>query len=105
MARTRVGAGALRAKRPIGSSLLRSLPFQILLPLPACREAVHHRPVSEGALGGCDVFALTRPSLLRRRLQRAAVAEREPPRHAADAVHGVKMRGRLLVGLDRKSVV
>src|SRR5436189_4648976 len=88
-ANTRIGAGTLGAGppgSPIGSSRLRSLPFQIVLPLRARREAVHHRAMSEGALGGGDVFAPARPSLLRCRLQRAAVAEREPPRHAADAV-------------------
>src|SRR5262245_64108609 len=73
--------------------------LQILLPLPARGEAVHHGAVDEGALGGGDVFAPAGPGLLRRRLQRAAVAEGDVPRQAADAVDGVEVGGCLLVRL------
>src|SRR5262249_55209398 len=84
-----------------GSATFRLCRFlrQVLLPLPARCEAVHLGALDEGALGGRDVFAPAGPSLLRRRLQRTAVAEGEPPRQAADAVHGVEVGGCLLVRL------
>ena len=53
----------------------------------------------EGALGGCDVFLFSRPRLLRRRLERAAVGERQAPGQSADPVDRVEVRGRLLVRL------
>src|SRR2546430_14121414 len=94
------GSGVKRADG-VGSATvrLRRFPLQILLPLPAWGEAVHHGAVGEGALGGRDVFAPAGPGLLRRRLQRAAVAEGEAPRQAADAVDGVEVSGCLLVRL------
>src|SRR5262245_64695108 len=78
---------------------LRRLLFQVLLPLAARGEAVHHGAVSERALRCGNILALAGPRLLRRRLQGTAIAEREPPRQAADPVHGVEVRGRLLVRL------
>ena len=65
-----------------------------LLARPFMRGAVGER-----ALGGGDVFALAAPRLLRRGLQRAAVGEGQLPRQAADLVHRVEMRGRVLVRL------
>src|SRR5262249_38355167 len=86
---------------PTGSDYrpLCCFPLQILLPLPARGEAVHHGAMGEGALGGRDVFAPAGPGLLRRGLQRAAVAEGDAPRQAADAVNGVEVGGCLLVRL------
>src|SRR5262249_20093583 len=94
------GSGPKRADR-VGSATVRLCRFllQILLPLPARGEAVHHGAVDEGALGSRDVFAPAGPGLLRRRLQRAAVAEGDAPRQAADAVDGVEVGGCLFVRL------
>src|SRR5712671_2861627 len=66
--------------------LLRRLLLQILLPLAASGQAVHHGAVNEGPLRGGDVFALAGPRLLRRGLQRAAIAEGESPGQVTDPV-------------------
>src|ERR1700730_17633579 len=67
------------------STVLRSrcLLLQILFPLPARGQAVHHGAVGEGALGGGDVLGLAGPGLLRRCLERAAIAKCQSPRQAA----------------------
>src|SRR3954451_8779894 len=75
---------------------LRRLLLQVLLPLPARRQAVHRSAVGEGALRGRDVLGLAGPGFLRRCLEGATVAEREAPRQVADLVHGVEVGGRLL---------
>src|SRR5260370_16256196 len=71
-----------------GSTVLRSccLLLQILLPLPACCETVHHGPVREGALGGGAVLGPPGPGFLRRCLECSAIAEGQSPRQAADTV-------------------
>src|SRR5271166_4169000 len=78
---------------------LRRLLFQILLPLTARSEAVHHGPMREGALSGGDVLRPSGPRLLRRGLESPPVAERQSPGQAADPVHGIEMRGCFLVEL------
>src|SRR2546428_6706736 len=85
--------------RGFGGIRLRCLLLQIVLPLAEAGETVHHGAVREGALRRRDVFALARPCLLRGGLQRAAVAEGEPPRAAANSVYRIEMGGRLLVRL------
>src|SRR5215203_6138138 len=87
-------SAAIAAKRRSGRHLL-----EVALPLAERCEAVHLGAVREGGLRGGDVAGLTAPGLLGRRLQGAAVRERELPREAADAVHGVEVGGRLLVRL------
>src|SRR5256714_952932 len=67
-------------------------------PAPSA-EAIHGGAVDEGTLRCRDVFALPGPGLLRRRLQRAAVAEGEPPWQRTRLIHSVEVRGRLLVRL------
>ena len=49
-----------------------------------------------------STFAARRPRLQRRRLQRAAVRERELPRVRAARVHRVQVRGRVLVATGRR---
>src|SRR5262249_23743869 len=71
----RPGIGPNALRNAISEFRLCRFLLQVLLPLPARGEAVHHGAVDEGALGGRDVFAPAGPGLLRRRLQRAAVAE------------------------------
>src|SRR5215204_7728470 len=80
----------MRLRRKAGSGRLL---LEIVLPLAEGSEPVHLGAVRKGALGGGDVLGLAGPRLLRRRLQGAAVAEGELPREAAEAVHGVEMRG------------
>src|SRR4029079_6245823 len=65
---------------------LRRLLLQILLPLAGRGEAVHYGAVHGGALRGGDIFALAGPRLLRRVLQRAAIAEGERPGQVTDPV-------------------
>src|SRR5690349_19062287 len=86
-------AGKNAAKR------LSRLLFQVLLPLPQCRKAVHPGAMREGALGGRDVLGLAAPGLLRGGLQGTAVGEGELPGERPELVHGVEMGGRLFVGL------
>src|SRR5690606_12505902 len=70
------------------------------LPLPQCRQAVVARPREHGLLRLSDVAdQVLRPQLQRRRLHRATVGEAQRPRVRAHAVHRVKVRGRVLVGL------
>ena len=57
------------------------------------------KAMPEGFLRAADIRGLSRPRLLRRRLQRTPVREREVPRDAADAVDRVEVGGRLDVGL------
>ena len=63
------------------------------------RGAVQLRAVVVRPLAGLDVLRLAAPRLERRRLQRAAVRERELPRMRAARVHRVQVRGRVLVRL------
>src|SRR5690348_86367 len=86
-------AGENAAKR------LSRLLFQVLLPLPQCRKAVHPGAMREGALGGRDVLGLAAPRLLRGGLQGAPIREGELPWQRPELVHGVEMGGRLFVGL------
>src|SRR6266700_6769910 len=79
--------------------LSRRLLLEVLLPLSKRGEPVHHGAMGEGALRSGDVLGFARPGLLRRRLQRAAIAEAEPPGQAAELVHGVEVGGRLFVRL------
>src|SRR5207247_10420027 len=88
--------------RGFGGIRLRCLLLQIVLPLAEAGETVHHGAVREGTLRRRDVFALARPCLLRGGLQRAAVAEGEPPRAAANSVYRIEMGGRLLVRLTSR---
>jgi hypothetical protein len=78
---------------------LRRFFLQVLLPLSPRCKAVHHRPVGECALRRRQVLRFAGPNLLRGRLQRPAIAECKPPRTAANPIHGIKVRRRLLVGL------
>src|SRR5262249_56751303 len=88
---------ALRCAAPGKRFQLRRLLLQVLLPLPEAGEPVHHGAVGEGALRRGDVLALPGPGLLRRRLQRAAIADRDSPRAAAgDTDTGIAKIGRLL---------
>src|SRR6188474_3428799 len=80
--------------------LSRLFAFQIGLPLAERRETVHPGAMREGALGARDVLGLAGPGLLRGRLQRAAIREGELPGERAEPVHGIEVRGRLLVGLS-----
>src|SRR5262249_53200647 len=68
-------AGRLTSRREDS----RRLAFQVLLPLPERGEAVHHGAVQESTLTGGHVLGFARPSLLRRRLQGAAIAEGQLP--------------------------
>src|SRR5215510_7125269 len=78
---------------------LRRLLLQVGFPFAARREAVHARAVRERALRCRHVLVAAGPRFLRRRLQGAAIRERDLPRQAAKAVDSVEMRGRLLVRL------
>src|SRR5262245_66639405 len=94
-----VSGSACLPPRDESDDALRRLAFQVLLPLPERGEAVHHGAVEESTLTGSNVLGLARPRLLRRRLQRPAVAEGEFPRQAADLVHRVEVRRRGLIRL------
>src|SRR5260370_17687839 len=94
-------AMVVRRKAPppcAAKSLCRAL-LELLLPLPERCQAVHPRAMRERALRGRDVLVLAGPGLLGRRLQRAAVRERELPGPVIDLVHGVEMAVSLLLPL------
>src|SRR4051812_37788506 len=92
-------AANVTARNNEANRLSRLFALEVGLPLAQRREPVHFRPVDEGALRGGDVFGLAAPSLLRRRLKRAAIGERELPRERPELVHRVEVRGCLLVRL------
>ena len=83
----------------VRSDCSRGFALEIGLPLAERRKPVHFGAMAERALRGGDVFRFARPSLLRRRLQRAAIGESQMPGQGAELVHGVEMRGRFLVRL------
>src|ERR1700680_4784832 len=87
------GLPEVRTNRLFRYGTSRWLFLQVMLPLPARGEPVHHGAVGEGALGRGDVLGLAGPGLLRRRLQGSAVTEGQSPGQAADTVHGIEMRG------------
>jgi hypothetical protein len=77
----------------------RRFALEIGFPLPQGGKAVHHGAMIEGALRGRGVLRLAGPGLLRRCLQGAAIGEGNAPRHLAEFVDCIKMRGRFFVGL------
>ena len=73
--------------------------LQLRFPLAECRETVHHGAMRESPLRRRDILALSSPRFLRCRLQGAAIRESEPPGQTAGLVHGVEVRGRILIRL------
>ena len=63
------------------------------------RRAVEPGPLQERRLASAATVVGALPCVQRRRLQRAAVGERQLPRVRAPAVHRVEVRGRVLVAL------
>src|SRR5918912_1654544 len=96
---SRDATSAARRGSPPSSSgrVLRGLRLHVGRVAPGPRRAVELRPVIEGLLARIDIRAFALPRLEGRRLQRAAVGEAELPRAGTQAVHGVEVRGRLLV--------
>src|SRR5947209_20108818 len=71
----------------------------ILRPAAHRGETVHAGAMGEGGLRRRDVARLSRPGLLRRRLQRASIAEGDRPRQRAKAVDGIEIGSHLDIGL------
>src|SRR5204862_657237 len=89
--RRRASSSLPRGSSPSGSAL------HIGRVLAEAGDAVHLRPVREGALGRIAVGGVALPCLLRGGLERAAVREAELPWVRAHAVHRIEPGGGLLV--------